>query len=163
MSNIQPTSIWSWQNVHASLYRKKRRAMAYAHLAMHGPMTSGEMTMAFPPEGNPSWHRRLEELEKMQLVRRIGERKCKYSQQIVCVWEIIIGASPVNIVQGQTRMERLLAIVRAWPTKEYAGSEISEEVAQIWKALKAADRRERESRGVYDKEGSDRDGGAGVV
>ena len=56
------------------------RAAAWAHLIEHGPCTKGEVNQALGRNvGNPSYHRRVDELVHMGLAQFAGVRKCRFS------------------------------------------------------------------------------------
>ncbi len=100
---IRATSIAAYNQVKASGYLSKKRWQTYQFLAEFGPMTAGEFTVNIMKangrvEGNPSYHRRLEELEKQQVVRRIGTRTCSVSNKEAEVWDIIENPTPTPYV-----------------------------------------------------------------
>jgi hypothetical protein len=101
----QVTSGLAWQNVQNAL--SKYRGLVYSILAMHGPSTASEITFRLPPKGNPSWHRRLEELEIQGVVRRTGMRKCSITKEQAYEWAIVPGVMPVKYKAPPSEKELL--------------------------------------------------------
>jgi hypothetical protein len=71
-----------------ALGRMQRRV--YAVLYDAGPMTANEINRACLQEGEvaPSYHKRLSELERLGVVRRVGIRKCNVSGNDCDAWDV---------------------------------------------------------------------------
>jgi len=74
------TSLAAYDALIANKRLSPARARAWAHLINHGPCTKGEVNQALGRNvGNPSYHRRVDELVHMGLAQWAGNRKCRFS------------------------------------------------------------------------------------
>ena len=86
----KPTSLKALRIIEANGSLTFAKRAVYAHLVFNGPMTAGELTaqMKPPNQTNPSYHKRLSELEALGVVHRIGTRPCKITGHNAIVWEV---------------------------------------------------------------------------
>jgi hypothetical protein len=76
----------------------RMRWRVYDYLYHHGPLTANEIDAGLmgPAEVNPSYHKRLSELENAGTVREVGERACRISGRNCIEWDVT--ANLPNIV-----------------------------------------------------------------
>lgn len=75
---------------------KKRQWEAYNAIYWYGPLTRNElddicitkMSLKAPDTRNPPWSRRLAELERMGVIKRIGSRACNKTNFNSDEWEV---------------------------------------------------------------------------
>lgn len=65
------------------------RMQVYQFIYKHGPSTTGEInaSLATSRTGNPSYHRRLAEMEELDVVRRVRS-KCRATGRVVDRWHL---------------------------------------------------------------------------
>jgi len=77
---IAATSLAAYRTLTDNGLLSPARARAWAHLIEHGPCTKGEVNQVLGRAvGNPSYHRRVDELVHMRLAQFAGVRKCHVS------------------------------------------------------------------------------------
>jgi hypothetical protein len=96
---------------------ESKRAV-YKYLFDRGPCTRNELDQALG-EGspNPTYSRRLTELEAMGLVARVGERRCMVTDFKADLWDVTdtlpSDRAPARRAPLKRRVETLLAAVKA--------------------------------------------------
>lgn len=86
---------------------KGHRWAAYDWLFRHGPASAGEANRALAPNApNPSFHRRLDELEKRGLVERIGVFPCPITGELVDWWDVTDQDDPLSVTPKATQAPR---------------------------------------------------------
>ncbi len=99
----------SWTSLQAYDYIRQNgllshmRLRVYEDLLTNGPSTAAEVTarLLTPTMGNPSFHRRLSELEELGIVYRVKVRECRLTGHLAEVWEIVPGALPQGTVRAK--------------------------------------------------------------
>lgn len=93
----------------------RMRWVVYDDLAQNGPSTAAEVTTRLigPKVGNPSYHRRLSELEELKVVHRTGIRCCRITGYDAEVWEVINGALPQGKVKPRVGMTPKRSAIKA--------------------------------------------------
>ena len=83
------TSRESWQSVKDSGLVSKMRLRVYDWLYRSGPSTQSEVTAGLKGQGevNPSYHKRLSELERQGLVESVSERPCSITGRNCIAWQ----------------------------------------------------------------------------
>jgi hypothetical protein len=124
----------------------RMRWVVYNDLSVNGPSTAAEVTTRLlgPNVGNPSYHRRLSELEELKVVHRTGIRTCHVTGYDAEVWEVITGALPQGKVKprfGMTPKRAAIAagleeIIKLVEFKEqHGGHTVSPELEAVCKWL----------------------------
>lgn len=108
------TSNAAYFQIEANGLLSRMRWIVYDDLAMNGPSTAGEVTnrLMGAKVGNPSYHRRLSELEELKIVHRTGTRTCNITGYDAEVWEVIPNALPQGKIKprvGHTPKRRQIA------------------------------------------------------
>jgi hypothetical protein len=86
----------------------------YETLFRVGPATAGEITAELLQDPanqhivNPSYHKRLPELERRGVVRRIGKRTCKVTEKVCDLWDVT-EALPAESKQSVARTHSVLS------------------------------------------------------
>ena len=96
----QITSDLAWARINEEGLLSPMRLRVYNALRQFGPATSGELTVQFlkmgPNIGNPSFHKRLSELEDRGVAVRTSIRKDKYSGDEAWEWQAVSDILPVK-------------------------------------------------------------------
>jgi hypothetical protein len=90
------TSSAAYFQIEANGLLSRMRWIVYNDLAVNGPSTAGEVTSRLigAHVGNPSYHRRLSELEELKVAHRTGTRPCSVTGYDAEIWEVIPNALP---------------------------------------------------------------------
>ena len=90
------TSHESWQAIQDSGLVMRMRLKVYNWIYLNGPATRSELDQALrgPNEVNPSYHKRLSELERMGIIQTWGEGDCGITGRKCIVWVTTDLASP---------------------------------------------------------------------
>lgn len=95
----QVTSDAAWKRINDEELLSPMRLRVYNALCQFGPATSGELTVHLlksgPNTGNPSFHKRLSELEDRGVAMRTRIRKDAHSGDEAWEWQVVTGALPV--------------------------------------------------------------------
>ncbi len=107
------TSAVSWQSVQSSGLVSKMRLRVYNWLYVNGPSTRSELDagMMGPAEVNPSYHKRLSELERMGLVEVGKERPCGITKRNCISWRTTDLSSPIPMVTRAKKPNPLAGII----------------------------------------------------
>lgn len=83
------TSREAWQSVTDSGLVSSMRLRVYDWLYRNGPSTRSEVDIGLrgPGEVNPSYHKRLSELERQGLVESVSERPCRITGRNCIAWQ----------------------------------------------------------------------------
>ena len=88
---IRETSIKAYRQIVAEGLLSRERLRVYQYVFHHGPVTSGEAfaRMVKDTRSPLSQSRaRFTELRDMNVLREVGERKCKISGRMCIVWDV---------------------------------------------------------------------------
>jgi hypothetical protein len=96
----QITSDTAWKRINEEGLLSPMRLRVYNALCQFGPATSGELTVHLlktgPNTGNPSFHKRLAELENQGVAMRTKIRKDTHSGDDAWEWQAVSGALPTT-------------------------------------------------------------------
>lgn len=104
------TSHESWQAVQDSGLVTRMRLQVYCWLYVYGPATRSELDdgLRVRTEVNPSYHKRLSELERMGVVETVGERECHITGHNCITWDTTNLATPRPLPTArQTKSETI--------------------------------------------------------
>ena len=94
----QPTSDTAWKRINEEGLLSPMRLRVYNALCQFGPATSGELTIHLlksgPNTGNPSFHKRLAELEAQGVAVRTKIRKDVHSGDDAWEWQAVADVLP---------------------------------------------------------------------
>jgi hypothetical protein len=87
---IKRTSREAFDKIKADGSLSAMRMQAYSVVRFYGPVTSLEVDTIGTVPGNkrPSLHKRLSELERLGLIKVVGQRKCRVSGNQAEEWDI---------------------------------------------------------------------------
>lgn len=87
---IRQTSINVYRQIEAEGLLSKRRWEVYNHLYKHGPLTQREAVNQISNKyaAERSYTPRFAELEKMLVIRSVGERVCSITGRQVLIWDV---------------------------------------------------------------------------
>lgn len=110
-SQVRQTSVEAYWKVVPFLGEMQEQV--YRCLWHNGPMTGNEVDVALSPPGkvNPSYHKRLSELEKRGVVLIAGTRKCRVSDENCQIWDVT-DATTVNPIDTKSHKQKLIDIIR---------------------------------------------------
>jgi len=96
----QTTSDTAWKRINEEGLLSPMRLRVYNALCQFGPATSGELTIHLlksgPNTGNPSFHKRLAELEEQGVAIRTKIRKDTHSGDDAWEWQAVSGSLPTT-------------------------------------------------------------------
>lgn len=111
------TSREAYAVIHASGLLSAARWAVYEHLFHHGPLTRNELDRGIAGDRpNPSYSRRLTELERQGAIRRVGERACKVTGFRSELWDVtsqVPTKLPKRVALPRAVVDRLVAELRA--------------------------------------------------
>ena len=109
------TSIQVYHQIRAEGLLSKMRLKVYEHLFNHGPLTRSELDSQLkgPAEVNPSYHKRLSELERQGVIRTVGRKACSITGREVELWDVTANL-PVAFVREQTNEQLFREAGRAY-------------------------------------------------
>jgi hypothetical protein len=118
------TSVEAFLAIIASDRISESKKAVYKYLYEHGSATRNEIDQALG-EGtpNPTYSRRLVELEAMGVVARVGERRCMVTDFKSDLWDVtdhLPGEPPVRKSPLKKRVDVLLGALRAEVTSPRA-------------------------------------------
>lgn len=84
------TSVAAYQAIESSGMLSRAKWEVYKKLYESGPMTRNELDTALAPVGkvNPTFSRRLVELERLGVAQRVGTRKCSKTGFDCDAWDV---------------------------------------------------------------------------
>lgn len=88
---MRATSIQAYQQIRDSGLLSEMRWKVYDYLFNNGPLTANELTkglLGAYPKANPSWHKRLSELERCGVAATMGTRVCSVSGNNCTLWDV---------------------------------------------------------------------------
>lgn len=92
----------------------KRQIEAYELIYLHGPITRNELDQkAMHGTVNPSYSRRLKELEDRGVIYRASKRKCTITGHQCDAWAVTSNL-PVKPVPKESEKDRLRRYLQAW-------------------------------------------------
>jgi len=98
------TSAQAFRQIQADGSLSRMRWKVYEHLFHHGPLTRSELDSRLkgPKEVNPSYHKRLSELERQGVVKTVGRRACSITGRECELWDVTANL-PVAFVREQSK------------------------------------------------------------
>jgi hypothetical protein len=94
---VRQTSIAAYNQIKADGTLSRMRWKVYDYLFHHGPLTRTEVDMGLkgPGEVNPSYHKRLSELERQGVVTTVGRKTCNITGKECELWDVTALATPI--------------------------------------------------------------------
>lgn len=113
LSMPRDTSLEAWRIIQHTLQRQKLKV--YNALYANGPLTRSELDQLLkgPNEVNPSYHKRLPELQRLGCVRTNGERPCTVTGFNCLEWDVT-SALPAEPAKHKAKMPDKAARVRLY-------------------------------------------------
>jgi hypothetical protein len=95
---MRQTSLAAYNEIKASGLLSRMRWIVYDHLYHHGPLTRTEVDLHLKrdDEVNPSYHKRLSELERAGVVTTVGRKTCSITGKECELWDVT-DALPVPV------------------------------------------------------------------
>lgn len=102
------TGLAAYQYIRDSGILSRCRWLVYELLWKSGPMTRNEIDSALRVSGapNPTYSRRLTELERMDVIERIGTKPCRVTGHECDLWSVS-GRMPVKTQRRRSAREEL--------------------------------------------------------
>ena len=87
---MSPNSLLAYRQIEAEGLLSRMRLVAYQALFNHGPFTRSELDdhCKGPGEVNPSYHKRLTELERLGVAVRVRVRPCRITGRECDEWDV---------------------------------------------------------------------------
>lgn len=106
------TSIATYHAIRASGVLSRMRLRVYDWRYTNGEATRSELDQGMKSAGevNPSYHKRLSELERMGLVSVMHERPCKVTGRVCMAWETTNLTNPLPLTKPKNKSKRVLAL-----------------------------------------------------
>jgi hypothetical protein len=87
---MRQTSLAAYNEIRESGLLSRMRWVVYDHLYHHGPLTRTEVDLNLKrdDEVNPSYHKRLSELERVGVVTTVGRKTCAITGKECELWDV---------------------------------------------------------------------------
>jgi hypothetical protein len=81
----------------------RAQAAVYSALYLHGPLTRNELDrrLAGPGQPNPTFSRRLADMERMGVIRRVGVRPCAITGRNADAWDVTSQVVPAKLEKSK--------------------------------------------------------------
>ena len=97
---IRQTSIQAYRQIEASGLLSRVRWMVYSHLFHHGPLTGSELNSQM---GGVGYHKRLSELEQLDVAATVGRRACSVTGMECELWDVTANLPTGSVQTTSTR------------------------------------------------------------
>lgn len=133
------TSIQAYHQIKDEGLLSRMRLMVYEHLFKHGPLTRSELDnqLKGPNEVNPSYHKRLSELERQGVVKTVGRKACSITGRECELWDVT-SALPIPFTRDPSKKQVLLDAAKAYAQAKKRGAPREERMSLAKTLLDAA-------------------------
>jgi hypothetical protein len=87
---VRETSLEAFEYIRENGLLSKRRWQVYEYVFRHGPCTAAQVVFGLrqPQEQSGTYNTRLSELERMGLIKELGETVCQFTNRTVILWDV---------------------------------------------------------------------------
>lgn len=129
---IRQTSLDAYRIITESRALSAARLAVYRYLFEHGPLTRNEIDKGLAQgRPNPTYSRRLAEMERMAVLQRVGERVCSITGFRAELWDVT-DKLPQKETSRVVRRKRESLLAQLWKEIETGGVDIDPSFVERW-------------------------------